>query len=458
MTTTYEPLYDLDAEKAVLGACMEAPAIVDDVRKTLTDPVAFYRPQHRVIYRALLALSDAGNATDPINVTDYLRRTDELRQIPDPTYVFEVFEHGRFIANYPEHVEIVARHAATNRATATLVRALDQLRRPGSADDVQGALSFVRDDIDKALGDITATTSAANPVVSLYQPLDWQIAFASKPAEVPWLVENLIEAGRSIAIYSPPKTGKSLLTLEIAAALAAGRPVLGQAAKPPMKVVYVDIENTIDDVTERLANLGYGPEDLSNLVYYSFPSLPVLDSAAGGQHLMALVKYHEAVLVVIDTVSRVIEGSENDADTFSNLYRHALAPLKGMGVAVIRLDHSGKDLEKGQRGSSAKGADVDAVWLMVKISETALYLKREMSRANHGVPLIELRRRAYPLRHELATGGLPPRVQQVVDVLEELGVPKEAGRDAVREELHGAGIKASNETISAAIAARKAGL
>src|SRR5690606_15764854 len=101
------------------------------------------------------------------------------------------------------------------------------------------------------------------------------------------------------------------------------------------------------------------------------------------------------------------------------------APLKGMGISVIRLDHSGKDLEKGQRGSSAKNADVDAVWQVVKTTETQLYLKREMSRQSHGVPLIELRRRADPLRHEVlaGAGGLPPKVAQIVEVLDQLLVP-----------------------------------
>jgi hypothetical protein len=57
--------------------------------------------------------------------------------------------------------------------------------------------------------------------------------------------------------------------------------------------------------------------------------------------------------VVIDTVSRAIDGEENSNDTW----------LNQLGIAMIRLDHSGKDETKGMRGGSAKSGDVDAVWL-----------------------------------------------------------------------------------------------
>lgn len=460
-------LWDRAAEQAVLGTCMTTPYVVNHIRAALPDPNAFFNPAHRTIYQAVLDLVDADGPTDPVIVADKLERDGTLSDLKPEggqLYLAELYRNAPLAGDPAWHANIVARHATTRRALHALQRGMQWIINAGDAETVHDALAAAQDELAKALGDVAGSnTNTAGALAGLYTPIDWQAAFAGQPEDVPWLVEPLIARGRSIAIYSPPKAGKSLLTLEVAAALATGRPVLGQAAQPPMKVMYVDIENSTEDIVERLTNLGYGPADLpllqDNLVYYSFPNLPALDSQAGGQHLMALARHHQPALVVIDTVSRVIEGSENDADTFANLYRHALAPLKGMGISVIRLDHSGKDLEKGQRGSSAKNADVDAVWLVVKTTETQLYLKREMSRANHGVPLIELRRRADPLRHELqaGAGGLPPKVAQIVEVLEALLVPLDAGREACREALADQGIKCRNDVLSQAITARKAG-
>jgi hypothetical protein len=77
-------------------------------------------------------------------------------------------------------------------------------------------------------------------------------------------------------------------------------------------------------------------------------------------------------------VARLVEGSENDADTYRNLYRFTLQPLKAMGITVLRIDHAGKDTGKGQRGSSAKNDDVDIVWQLKEDSHgVTLHLERQ---------------------------------------------------------------------------------
>lgn len=318
-------------------------------------------------------------------------------------------------------------------------------------DDPQGDATEVGSD------DVVDDDAELLALAAEYTPVDWRALWERAPEDIPWLCEPLIAAGRLVAIYSPPKVGKSLVTLEIAAALAAGRPVLGNPPRDPMNVVYVDLENSGEDIHERLSAMGYTPDDLGNLLYFSFPSLPALDSARGGRHLLALAVAHRADLVVIDTVSRTIQGSENDADTFHALYRHALAPLKGRGVAVLRLDHSGKDPEQGQRGSSAKASDVDAVWMLVKRSETSLYLRRQESRSPHGADLVQLVRRTHPLRHEVlgheAVDDGP--VVELAAVLDGLGLPPTAGRERARAALAAAGHRVSTSDLAAAIRYRK---
>ena len=46
--------------------------------------------------------------------------------------------------------------------------------------------------------------------------------------------------------------------------------------------------------------------------------------------------------------------------------------LKEAGIALLRIDHAGKDLTRGQRGTSAKRDDVEVVWFLKKLpGETA---------------------------------------------------------------------------------------
>ena len=90
-----------------------------------------------------------------------------------------------------------------------------------------------------------------------------------------------------------------------------------------------------------------------------------MDSEKGGQWAKELVEQHNPVLFIIDTVARAVEGEENSADTYRLFHRHALRELKARGVAVIRIDHSGKDVEKGIRGTSDKAGSADLVYLLV---------------------------------------------------------------------------------------------
>ncbi len=294
------------------------------------------------------------------------------------------------------------------------------------------------------------------PIVERHQLVDWQQLWDDTPEDEDWIIKPVIAAGRSIALYSPPKTGKSLLVLEMAAAIATGGPVLGQPAGRPRRVLYVDLENSRRDLRDRLTDFGYKPADLGNLAYLSFPSLPALDSPHGGLEILALAIAYDVELVIIDTVSRVISGGENDADTFAALYRHALAPLKGRGIAVIRIDHSGKDAGKGQRGSSAKNADVDAVWILTAAGPI-LTLRCEMSRTAIEAPSISLRRETGPLRHVITehAAAAVDRVQDVIAKLDELGVPRDWGGVRCLRALNGAAFPVDKNVLPEAIRVRK---
>jgi hypothetical protein len=139
--------------------------------------------------------------------------------------------------------------------------------------------------------------------------LDWPALWADE-SEEEWIIEPILPARRLVALYSAPKVGKSLLMLELAAAVATGRPALGCPTPDRARVVlYVDFENDPRaDVRARLQAFGYQPAELDKLCYLSFPTLAALDSEQGSQMLLAAVAVYEAEVVVIDTVSRSVAG------------------------------------------------------------------------------------------------------------------------------------------------------
>lgn len=298
--------------------------------------------------------------------------------------------------------------------------------------------------------------AVAAEIAARYPQLDWHAEFAKAPEDVEWIAYPVFEAGRLYSVYSPAKAGKSLFTLDVAAALATGRAPFTYSARDPLHVLYVDMENSPTDLVERLQDFDYGPDDIAeHLHYLSFPNLPALDSARGGNELMLAAAYYQAQVVVIDTVSRTIAGKENDSDTFHALYRHAMAPLKRLGITVIRLDHSGKDEEKGMRGSSAKVSDVDVAWKLTKTGEERLRLDRTASRNSHSPEYVVIEQKQAPLQHALIADHVDGEVAQLAATLTRLGIPTDYGRGRASQLLREAGIKARNALLSEAIRYRR---
>jgi hypothetical protein len=284
---------------------------------------------------------------------------------------------------------------------------------------------------------------AAQSWVAEHLPrLDWHELWKADHKEE-WIVQPLLAARRLVALYSAPKVGKSLLMLEIAAAIANGRGMFGyEPPARPYRTLYVDFENDPQaDIRERLQNMGYGPDDLDNLVMLSFPTIAKFDTERGAQELMAAVDYYGAEIVVIDTVSRAVQGEENENDTWLNFYKHTGLRLKQAGVALIRLDHAGKDETKGQRGGSAKSGDVDAVWRMSKDGDDKFDLVCEAQRFPISETRLTIRRvdDTDGLRHEVVSNPARDREQVLLEALAEHNIDRELSRTAASKALRAAG-------------------
>ena len=276
--------------------------------------------------------------------------------------------------------------------------------------------------------------------------VDWAEFWAKDQREADWLFDDVLARGRGHAIYAGFKTGKSLFTLSVAARLA----LQGVA------VIYLDFEMGEDDLYDRLSDMGYGAgTDLSHLHYAVLPSQPTLDTALGALALFekvdAVQKTHpdEHVAVVIDTTARAVAGEENSADTYRDFYRYTGLGLKQRGVTWARLDHSGKDQSKGQRGSSAKGDDVDVVWRLVR-TDNGIELRRDASRMGWVPAKVAFRQLAEPLRFVRIAEDWPSGTAEVATVLDGLDIAPEAGERPAGQALRNSGHQAGQHLVRAA--------
>ncbi len=294
----------------------------------------------------------------------------------------------------------------------------------------------------------------------LFPRLDWH-ALWDDDEEEEWIHEPLLAARRLVSLYSAPKVGKSLLMLELAVGISRGEAVLGYTPTRRWRVLYVDFENDPrGDVRSRLQAMGYGPDDLDHVDYLSFPTMAGLDSERGGCELLEAVMAYASEVVVIDTVSRAVDGEENSNDTWLGLYRHTGLKLKQAGVAAIRLDHSGKDESKGTRGGSAKSGDVDAIWKLTRVTEERFRLECTESRMQIDTKSLQLTRRRLPRLHHSVDvlSGVSDReakVLHLLDLANANGLAADANREAIRELAKIRGIGVRNDVLAEVVKRRK---
>lgn len=342
---------------------------------------------------------------------------------------------------------------------------------PGSpfaafVDRVTGKAEEPTVDTDEAEDETSMAADEFDPLV-LNPPDDLFSLMSGARAEPDWLEEGIFERGRYYGLTADAKTGKSILMYWLVGYWVQGRSAFDPARTfDPVKVLYLDAENG-DETGEKLRDMGFTPQQLTGrLDRIAYPQFGnnALDTAGAAQLFLDRVTASNPGVVVFDTISRFYGGRENDADTWTAFYRLAVAPLRRMGVTVIRLDHVGKNADQGARGSSAKMSDLDAHWMLtakVKGSND-LTLTLDRQRSNAHAKVVPIRRVDGPLGHRRLTGKvigstgreLPddPKVAALVAELDRLHIAAVLSRRVQQTDYldKGGVVKAGTDTWVAA--------
>lgn len=454
--------HDAEAENLVAGAIMhDATAYLSCAQIIKRDDI--YLPQIRLIWDVVGGMVAQGKQLHPVLVRAEIERLGRLREIEGGLLIDRIgidVIPGAMAPHFADEILAKARlRRHQEHATAALAAIHSGIADADQLDELAAK--------HRAYEETRTTTSSPTHLTGAL--LDWDPFYATDFGSVELLLGKLMAEGQQITIVGDGKAGKSLFVQEWLWRMATGRSFLGDRAHSPVSVLYVDAENGHQDIQERFLSYGAGPGQMGLLSYASFPPIRPLDTAGGGQDLLALVHECEARLVCLDTVSRFISGPENDADTWLALYRHTLLPLKRAGISSVRLDHLGKDGERGARGSSAKTQDVDHVWELRAQGGGTLTLKRTHTRTGIGPDNFTLIRQARKdgdtylpgcTRHVLMTyehmeQNVEGSVEWLILKIDGLGLPNDAGNPRTIKALASAGIKIGKDKIAAAVRERK---
>lgn len=122
-----------EAEQSVLGGLLINAELMDQVAEII-QAKDFYAPEHRLIFAAMLALSQESHALDIITVSEALERAGELETVGGLAYLAEIAKQTPSPSNIQHYAQIVRERSQLRQVIRTALDIADQGYNPEGRD------------------------------------------------------------------------------------------------------------------------------------------------------------------------------------------------------------------------------------------------------------------------------------------------------------------------------------
>ena len=200
--------------------------------------------------------------------------------------------------------------------------------------------------------------------------------FANRPPPR-WIIKGLLPEADLAVLFGASGAGKSFVALDVAIAIALGRPWRGCKVRQG-RVVYIAAEGG-GGVSLRLqAYAKHNAVDLSEVPMAIIHDSPNLLKVEDIKDLVAaVVDAGPSDLIICDTFAQMTPGgNENSGEDMGLALKHARSLRDATGAMIMLVHHSGKDAAKGARGWSGLRAAADAELEVVRDEDSDVRLLR----------------------------------------------------------------------------------
>ncbi len=255
------PPHSEEAEMSLLGSMILDHEVVNEVVPLVSQPDAFYREAHGVIFSALLRLHERHQSGDLVQLTEALKDQAVLEDVGGPEYLVRLAESVPSAVNAPYYARIVREKHQLRRLIDAAGQMLYDAYHVGERGD-DGARS-VLDDAEQSIIDIAEAAQSVD-ISSLSQLL--QEALDQLMANEGHLVTGLrtgfyeldemtsgLQPGEMCILAARPSMGKTALALNLAEQIAFGG-LAGRTGNddPRCPVGFFSLEMSKQSVTQRL--------------------------------------------------------------------------------------------------------------------------------------------------------------------------------------------------------------
>jgi hypothetical protein len=333
-----------DAERYVLGDCMQHPKKIPAVRGIIQRG-DFALPAHELIWDVLGYLYDEGQPISPLTLRLELEKRKEISRAGGTGYIGQL---GDWLLDAEYHATLV-RRGADLRAEADLGRRIVQ---QATAPDAEpgAAVTFIDDYLTRQKE--RSAGRSGDPADALLAELLDASSLDNMPTLEP-LVGDLLHLDSLARIVGPSGHMKSFATIDLAGHVGTGMPWHGHYVRQGT-VVYLVAEGA-RGIRKRVRawEKHYGLKMTDVL----FLPRPVQAMSPEWDTLIEAMRRLQPQMIVIDTQARISVGVEENSAKELGLVVDRMEQLRSATAAcVLVIHHTGHVGEHGRGSSSAKGA------------------------------------------------------------------------------------------------------
>lgn len=362
------PPHSLEAEQSVLGGLM----LVNEAWDRVVDLVSaadFYRPEHRLIFRHLAVLADAGEPVDVVTLADALSHAGELDAAGGFAYLAELASNTPSAANIRAYAQAVRERANLRALISVGNRIADDAFHPEgrpSAELIEEAerrilqISEERPEgsgpealnplLQRAVSRIDELFSSDSPITGLstgFADLDERTAGLQK--------------GDLIIVAARPSMGKTTFAMNLVehAVLNQDQPVVVFSMEMPAEQLVMRMLSSIGRINQTRVRTGkLDEEDWPKLTAavsklkdrpLFIDDTPSLAPTELRSRTRRIVREHgECALIMVDYLQlmRVAGASEGRTAEISEISRSLKAMAKEFNCPVVALSQLNRSLEQ----------------------------------------------------------------------------------------------------------------
>lgn len=365
------PPHSAEAEQAIVGGLMLDNQVWDKVNSKVCE-ADFYRTEHRILFRAILALANKSQPFDVVTLLDTLKSNNELDDAGGEAYLFELANNTPSVANVSAYADIVREKSVQRQLIAVASEIADSAYNPGSR-EVSELLDFAERKVF-AIAEQTAADGgpeiiksilvrAVEKIDNLYHSGESITGLATGLNDLDELTSGL-QPSDLIIVAGRPSMGKTTLVMNMAehAAIKANKPVLVFSMEMPGDSLAMRMMSSLGRIDQHRIRTGKLDDDdwprVTSAVHMLSEAPLFIDDTAAlspaemrGRARRLMKEHGQLALIVVDYLQLMkVPGFKADNRTaeISEISRSLKALAKELSVPVVALSQLNRSLEQRQ--------------------------------------------------------------------------------------------------------------